>query len=360
MKLKNTIGVAVGTLMATASLGAMAQGQGSVDTEVFDKYYSSASERDLGDGNLLGGTLGYYLTDDVELALSYGAYHDMRSENDTGNTNIKGSLTSLDAIYNFGQVGAKLRPYVSAGFAHQSIDNADGSGRNHSTYGDIGVGAKYYVTDDLYAKASLDSMYNLDAQNMEWMAGLGVGMNFGGGSKKAAPAVAPMPAAPAPVASACVDNDNDGVCDAIDKCLNTPPNTTVDATGCAVTVEAVRVQLDVKFDFNKSVVKPNSYADIKSLADFMKQYPKTTTKVEGFTDSVGTKAYNQKLSERRADAVRDVLVKQYGVPANRVSAVGYGDSHPVASNATEEGRALNRRVEAGVDAATVTVEQVQQ
>lgn len=114
--------------------------------------------------------------------------------------------------------------------------------------------------------------------------------------------------------------------------------------------EAVRVELDVKFDFDKSQVKPESYGDIKNLADFMSQYPQTTTVVEGHTDSVGSDAYNQGLSERRANAVRDVLVNQYGVGADRVNAVGYGESRPVADNATAEGRAVNRRVEAEVEA----------
>lgn len=114
--------------------------------------------------------------------------------------------------------------------------------------------------------------------------------------------------------------------------------------------EAVRVELDVKFDFDKSQVKPESYGDIKNLADFMSQYPQTTTVVEGHTDSVGTDAYNQGLSERRANAVRDVLVNQYGVGADRVNAVGYGEARPVADNATDSGRAINRRVEAEVEA----------
>lgn len=114
--------------------------------------------------------------------------------------------------------------------------------------------------------------------------------------------------------------------------------------------DAVRVELDVKFDFDKSVVKEDSMADIQSLADFMKQYPQTSTVVEGHTDSVGSDAYNQGLSERRANAVRDVLVNQYGVEGDRVSSVGYGESRPVADNETDEGRAVNRRVEAAVEA----------
>ena len=82
----------------------------------------------------------------------------------------------------------------------------------------------------------------------------------------------------------------------------------------------------------------------------MKQFPETATTVEGHTDSVGNATYNQKLSERRAGAVRDALVNQYGVEANRINAVGYGKTRPVADNATEAGRAVNRRVEAAVEA----------
>ena len=114
--------------------------------------------------------------------------------------------------------------------------------------------------------------------------------------------------------------------------------------------EAVRVELDVKFDFDRAEVKPGSYDDIRNLADFMKEYRQTTTVVEGHTDSVGTDAYNQRLSERRANAVRDVLVNEHGLERNRIDAVGYGESRPVADNSTEEGRAINRRVEAEVEA----------
>lgn len=114
--------------------------------------------------------------------------------------------------------------------------------------------------------------------------------------------------------------------------------------------EAVRVELDVKFDFDKAQVKPESYGDIKNLADFLTQYPQTTTVVEGHTDSVGSDAYNQTLSERRANAVRDVLVNQYGVGSDRVNAAGYGESRPVADNTGADGRAVNRRVEAEVEA----------
>lgn len=133
------------------------------------------------------------------------------------------------------------------------------------------------------------------------------------------------------------DEDGDGVFDRRDRCPGTQANTPVHHSGCALkeysissavitpevvdAAEPVRVELDVKFDFDQSVVKPGSQADIKSLADFMKQYPQTTTTVEGHTDAIGTDAYNQGLSERRAHAVRDVLVNQHGIESSRVSSV---------------------------------------
>ena len=348
MKLKNTLGAVIGSLVAATSLNAMAQGQGAVELEAFGKHYYTDSSRDIENGNLYGASVGYYLTEDVSLALSYGEYHDMTS-NDAfgadGHKDIKGNLASLDAIYHFGEPGVGLRPYVSAGFAHQNISNIPArTGRDHSTFANIGTGLKYNFTENFFAKASLDGMYNLDAQEAEWMAGVGVGLNFGGSK-----AAAPSPAAE-PVVEVCSDSDNDGVCDNVDKCPDTPANTTVDADGCPAVAEVVRVELDVKFDFDKSKVKEESYGDIKNLADFMNQYPQTNTTVEGHTDSVGTDAYNQKLSERRANAVRDVLVNEYGVAGERVGSVGYGESRPVADNATEAGRAVNRRVEAEVEA----------
>jgi OOP family OmpA-OmpF porin len=326
MKLKNTLGVVIGSIVAATSFGAMAQGQGAVEVEAFGKHYFADSNRDLQrDGELYGAGVSYFLTDDVSLGLSYGEYHDLTSKepvNGGGHKNIKGNLTSLDAAYHFGQPGVGLRPYVSAGAAHQSIGQANTGGRDRSTFANVGAGVKYYFSENFFAKASVDGMYNIDADQGEWMAGVGVGLNFGGGQRQVAQ-VEPTPEpAPTPIVDAEPEPEP----------------------------ELVRVELDVKFDFDKSRVREESYSDIKNLADFMQQYPQTSTRVEGHTDSVGTDQYNQRLSERRAQAVREVLVNQYGVESQRVDSVGYGEARPVADNNTEEGRQINRRVEAEVEA----------
>ncbi len=327
MKLKSTLGLAIGSLLAASSFGAFAQGQGAVEAEAFAKRYFTDSVRDMSNGNLFGGSVSYFLTEDVSLGLSYGEYHDIRSDDRQdfgarGRKNVKGNLSSLDATYHFGTPGVGLRPFVSAGVGHQSLSNlTPRSGRDHTTFGNVGAGAKYYFTENVFAKASVDGMYGFDNNQAEWMAGVGFGVNFGGSTK---PAAAPV-AEPAPVEPVVYEEVEE-------------------------VAEAVRVELDVKFDFDKADVKQDSYSDIENLAEFMKQYPQTATTVEGHTDSTGNAAYNQKLSERRAAAVRDTLVNQYGVEADRVNAVGYGKDRPVADNATNEGRAINRRVEASVEA----------
>jgi len=340
MKLKNTLGLAIGSLIAATSIGALAQGQGAVEIEGFAKKEYYDSDRNFkNDGNLFGGSVGYFLTDDVELRLAYDGVPTVRS--DSGH-NIQGADHPPVARSPPPHPPPMLRPYVSAGFSDQSIDQNGSNGRNRSTFANVGGGAKLYFTDNFYARAGVEAQYNIDQGNTEWAPSVGIGVNFGGGSK---PAPAPVPAP-----EVCSDSDNDGVCDNVDKCPDTPANVTVDADGCPAVAEVVRVELDVKFDFDKSVVKPNSYGDIKNLADFMKQYPSTSTTVEGHTDSVGPDAYNQKLSERRANAVKQVLTNQYGVESSRVQSVGYGESRPVADNATDAGRAVNRRVEAQVEA----------
>ena len=116
-----------------------------------------------------------------------------------------------------------------------------------------------------------------------------------------------------------------------------------------VLVEKVTIDLEVLFDTDLSVVKPEYYAEMVQVAEFMMKYPNTMTTIEGHTDDRGSDNYNQALSQRRVDAVRQVLVSQFGIDAQRIRAVGYGESRPRASNDNAEGRQLNRRVIAIVE-----------
>ncbi len=139
-----------------------------------------------------------------------------------------------------------------------------------------------------------------------------------------------------------LDDDNDGVNNCIDKCPDTLAGLAVDAEGCPI--DDI-VTLRVFFDFDKSEIKPEYYQELADFASYMRQQQSfTVVEIAGHTDSIGTEEYNQKLSERRAKAVRDYLVNTHGMDPDLFSAVGYGESKPIASNDTEEGRAKNRRI----------------
>ena len=127
------------------------------------------------------------------------------------------------------------------------------------------------------------------------------------------------------------------------------PAPVVVETQAPVLAEKVTIDLEVLFETDMSIVRPEYYSKITELVAFMKQYPNTVVTIEGHTDSRGSDSYNQALSQRRVDAVKEVLVSQFGISAERLTAIGYGESKPRASNDTVEGRQLNRRVVAVVE-----------
>ena len=159
------------------------------------------------------------------------------------------------------------------------------------------------------------------------------------------------------------DEDADGVHDRRDTCPGTPANTPVNPNGCAIKVypdapaqevvaapqdEVIVLSDKVLFDFNSSTLTP---AANQVLADISKRLTESAiigVLVKGHTDSVGSEAFNQQLSQRRADSVASFLVSQ-GVAADKIHTEGHGEGQPVADNATDEGRAQNRRVEIVVD-----------
>lgn len=114
-------------------------------------------------------------------------------------------------------------------------------------------------------------------------------------------------------------------------------------------VQRPTIDLQVLFDTDKSVVKTQYLNKIAEVAAFMRNYPTATVAIEGHTDNRASNSYNQALSQRRVSAVRKLLVERYGISSDRINAVGYGESRPVASNATAEGRRQNRRVVAIFD-----------
>jgi outer membrane protein OmpA-like peptidoglycan-associated protein len=123
----------------------------------------------------------------------------------------------------------------------------------------------------------------------------------------------------------------------------------VEVTRPAENEIAVQLTNDILFDFNSAALRPESQNTLRDLASNFQRYADETISVEGHTDNVGSVEYNQSLSERRAYSVKDYLASQ-GLPGSRITAVGYGETRPKASNDTPEGRQLNRRVEIHITA----------
>jgi outer membrane protein OmpA-like peptidoglycan-associated protein len=146
-----------------------------------------------------------------------------------------------------------------------------------------------------------------------------------------------------------LDSDGDGVHDGLDQCPSTPPNTEVDAVGCQAVVEeavprAPLILQGVSFETGRSALTTASYATLDEIAASLLAYPEVRVEISGHTDNTGSRTTNVRLSRERAQAVRAYLA-QRGVPPSRMEVLGAGPDRPIATNATPEGRAQNRRVE---------------
>jgi OOP family OmpA-OmpF porin len=269
--------------------------------------------------------------------------------------------TAINGVYDF-TTSNSITPFAKAGLGYEHInDRGNGTENlNHNgAFADAGAGVKVGITDQLALK--LEAIEMLKFNHFDWDNSLLLmaGLNFAFGEKAqpaapvaAAPVAAPEPVAPAPkpvvvaapapkpvVVAAPIDSDGDGVFDPQDKCPNTPKGFKVDVDGCPV-----KATLHLNFAFDSSKVDAEGNAKVDAFASFLKESPAFKANVVGHTDSIGTDAYNQKLSEKRAAIVKTMLIND-GVAAERLTSEGMGEKMPVASNKTKEGRAENRRIE---------------
>lgn len=325
--------------------------------------------------------LGYRFTKAIGLEAHYG-----RTEPnfEDGPGDGRDSRLTLDGYYTFNADG-KFSPYILAG-GGQENQAYEGDANFESTIANVAVGAFYRFNQYVALRAEVRDVYNFDIESNDQIVGLGIEFSGGdGGSSQTSASPEPQPepeqqveqaaAAAAPVVAAVVDSDGDGVADVADKCSESPAGVQVDADGCPldadkdgvadyrdqcpttaegvvvdekgcdqILTEAISKELNVSFDAGKAVVKDEYKAQIGEVATLLKQYPGTKAEIQGHTDASGKKASNDKLSQQRADAVKAVLVNDFGVDASRVTAKGYGSSKPVADNKTAEGKAQNRRV----------------
>ncbi|PTQ91414.1 OmpA family protein [Agitococcus lubricus] len=365
---------------------------------------------DEGDsGAYVGLAAGVKLVSSVSVEAEYGKASDAKLFN--------GNVLISPASWTAGS----LSPYVLTGIGQQDLDYTK-SGVTMSTTDtvmNLGGGAFYSFSDALALRGELRAIHNSDQSKTDFLVLTGLQYGFGGETKPIQYVPVPEPKTYVPVdtdgdgvvdtndrcpntpagwevgvdgcpldsdkdrvpnsidecpntpagmqvgANGCpLDEDKDGVTDANDKCPGTAANVVVDDKGCAKMVtkevkEAIKEQINIVFDSGKSVIKPEYKGEVAKIADLAKQYSKSFITIEGHTDSSGSPAKNNTLSQDRAKAVMSMLISEYGIDASRLTAIGYGSSKPIADNKTAEGKAKNRRVIAVLTAEkTTTVSKV--
>jgi len=375
-----TVFAVVFGLTGTAEAG---QRAGAFSLSPMIGYHVFDSDQKLDDAAAYGLTLGYNLSKRwaVELDGRYTPTDTDFKSGEGSNVDVDVWNYSLNALYHFNPDGPFV-PYLTAGFGN-SVYLADGYKDDEDFMLNWGIGAKYFFSEDTALRLEArhiagfhsDDRWNVagtgDNTEHNFIISAGLFFQFGG----------VMPAPPPPT-----DSDLDGIPDSRDKCPDTPLGTLVDAVGCPPVEKVVpppprrkpvdrdsdgdgvldsrdkcpdtpkgvivdedgcpiKFTLQIEFDFDKFQVRPEYQELLKEAAAFINKYPETKFLLAGHTDSRGSEAYNKALSNRRAAAVKKYLVEEFGIGAHLLYPRGYGESQPVASNDTDEGRQSNRRVE---------------
>lgn len=245
-------------------------------------------------------------------------------------------------------LSARTSPFITLG---TEITRITGNGRKvHPTWGGrLGVGLRHMVSQSvalrLEGRMGADHFEELPGAKTAYTSIATLGLSIFTHGRRAPPAAEPCPACmplvrvrvdtvrvqappPPPIVHYCTK----GIA---------PAGVAMDSYGCLLLGDTLQLE-GVHFDFDKSAITPRADSILDRVAESMLAHPEAYFEIAGHTDSVGTFAYNYLLSARRANAVRNYLIGE-GVPAYRMTAVGYGETFPIAPNATVEGRALNRR-----------------
>ncbi len=319
----------------------------------------------------------------------------------TTGTDTKVARVMMNLVKTFGDTDNAVIPFAKMGVGFEKM-GAKESGNEDGFLVDAGAGLKVPFTDNIALK--LEAIYMLKPNSNRFdnnvIALAGITFAFGEIKEEAAPA--PVVAAAVVVdgdadndgvkdsadncpstpagstvdAKGCIvdgDDDNDGVLNSVDTCLATVAGVAVDAKGCMIdgdddndgvknsmdkcpkTVTGVAVDengcakeinLHIKFENASFDVDSASHQHINKAAAFMQENKNYTAEIRGYTDSVGKKSSNQRLSQKRAQVVVDMILAKGGIDANRLTAKGMGEADPIANNKTKEGRAQNRRIEA--------------
>jgi len=274
-------------------------------------------------------------------------------DGDAGRT-LHQTAYSADGLIVFNRA-SNISPYITVGAGFLQ-NNFNGPGTWSGPMAQIGAGILldagsgnfvFQFRPEIKYRHDWPDSPHAESDSGDILLNLGFAFNFGGSSPAPMPVTqAPPPAAappappPPPPPPPPVDSDGDGVPDSADRCPGTPAGIVVDEKGCPREPVILR---GVEFATASATLTEGSRPVLDGVADDLKIHPLVRVELQGHTDSRGADAYNLDLSQRRADSVREYLINR-GVNASRLEARGYGETQPIADNATKAGQAENRRV----------------
>jgi len=329
-------------LLGLSSLAQAGERAGAVSISPFIGGYQFDEDQPLRRNRLVYGVrLGYDLTDSWETEL-VGDY--VRAESFPGTSDNSVWSYRLDLLYNF-MPRTTVVPYLAGGVGgvHLEYPKSRGGDLSEPTV-NFGGGVKFFLTDSVALRLDGRHIWDFSNDNFRheaysnWEYSAGVSFLFGG--QAPVPAAARQEAAPEPAQA--------------------PKEAPLEVPAAQPTPGHYKycVTLPIEFDIDQATIRPQYRDDVARVGNFMKKYPTTTAVIEGHTDNVGTYNHNMELSQQRAESVVNYLADNYGIDRSRLAAKGYGFTHPVADNSTEQGRQKNRRIEAIIDCA-FDVQQIQ-
>ncbi len=275
----------------------------------------------------------------------YERSNDVDYENTTLETNI--NRYSINMLHNYNHF-KNIIPYGMIGLGYEDFSK-EYLKVNDSVTANLGVGLKFLLNDVVSLRAEVRDQINLEhSVEHELIYTVGLGFAFGESSVKE-PIVEEKPIVEKVIKKevekekiVLLDSDGDGVYDKDDKCPNTLKGFSVDTYGCPLDYN-----LGVNFDTDKYIIKDQYNDRLYKFVEFMNMMPHYKAEINGHTDSIGSEQYNQTLSEKRAQAVMQKLI-EIGLDRARLTYKGYGETQPLSTNDTKEGREQNRRVEATI------------
>ena len=360
-------------LLATVMTGAAFSAHAEAPTETgssydnyvnFGAFYLEADKSRGTDGTSIGYQAGVGHRLNTNLWVEGQLFGDTIETGKFGTDNYQ-TGGGVDFHFAFGQ-RSEFTPFLIIGGGGVYNDIAGTKDDELTPYLNVGLGftKSIFGFDNLRLRGEVRAVYDdFQEGQTDFRAGLGLEMGLGSAPvKEPEVVVREVPVekiviqevpverivikevpAPAPeVVPVSVDDDGDGVVNERDKCPNTLKGARVDGNGCVV--EQTLTIRDITFENNSARLTANAQRLMENVVAFLRSDSTARISISGHTDSVASDAYNMKLSRSRANEVRDYLVG-YGIDASRLDAAGYGESRPVATNATAEGRELNRRVE---------------